>query len=58
MSFDLEAIERMVAISCATFSLGEDADFQEVLSVAASYLEFIDPLADPEFTKQPVSSHR
>ncbi len=55
VTFDMEAIERMVALSCAAFSMGEDADFQEVLSIADSYLEFIDPLADREFLKQPVS---
>ncbi len=52
--FDLEAIERMVALTCATFSTGEKSDSQRTLAVAASYLEFIDPLADPEFEKRPV----
>lgn len=53
---DIEAIQRMVALSCAAWTTGDDEDSQRTLAVAASYLEFIDPLADPEFLKRPVSN--
>ncbi len=54
---DIEAIERMVALTCAAWTTGETDDSQHTLAVAASYLEFIDPLADPEFMRHPVGSN-
>jgi hypothetical protein len=41
---DLEAIYRMVAIGCAALVADRQKDHVEVMAIADSFLEYIDPM--------------
>jgi hypothetical protein len=41
---DVEAIYRMVALACAALVADKEKDHLEVMAIADSFLEYIDPL--------------
>ena len=44
LGLDVEAIYRMVALGCAALVADKERDHLEVMAIADSFLEYIDPL--------------
>lgn len=43
-AFDVESVYRMVALACAAMVTDKAKDHTEVMAIADSFLEYIDPL--------------